>query len=278
MKCPICDKEIISSWHNEIILTDSQGDSSINETGSRIAFYKYQSAANIISYLSDDIRNTNIISDEIDSSVSRRLVGVYSPVNNCLKTTYSLTYGTILAEKDNVLYINLEGYNGLARLLEYENEVTLMDLLYEYSLYPDNIQEYLPKYIKQLDQLNILLPVKSPFQLQEIDVSLWLSFLRSLVQTGLFETIILDMSDTVRNVLDILNVCSDIIMPYRKDMMSMAKLKDFDEECSRYPSGEELKKKVRKIRFPYFDDIGGSLFNLKNSQLGIHIRDIEVRK
>ena len=42
-----------------------------------------------------------------------RVLGVYSPVHRVGKTTFSLKLGKVLAEQENVLYLNLEAYAGI---------------------------------------------------------------------------------------------------------------------------------------------------------------------
>ena len=61
-------------------------------------------------------------------------------------------------------------------------------------------------------------------------------------------------------------------MPVRNDGFSLAKLKDFDEVLLRYPDREAISSKLIRLRFPYFEDIDGTLGKLKTSRLGKYIR------
>ena len=186
-----------------------------------------------------------------------------------------MTLGQILAEDQKVLYINLEGYSGLFEMLDIRTEGSLLDLMYEYSLNPGDLFNFICKYTVRMDELNILIPARSPFELQEVDPSLWMSFLSDLTSSGRFGAIILDISDAVRGALDLMNVCTSIYTPLRKDSFSLAKLKDFTDMLVKCPGGEELDSRIVKLRFPYFEDIDGSLSDLKHSRLSRYIR-IEI--
>lgn len=239
---------------------------------SQNTIYKYQSVRNIISMIGDDIQSRHRISEETRYLQGVKLVGVYSPVNHTLKTTFAMTLGQILSEEKDVLYINLEGYSGLYEMLNIKTQVSLLDLMYEYSLNPEELFNIIHKYTVRMDELNVLIPARSPFELQEVDPSLWMSFLSDLTTSGRYGAIILDISDAVRGALDLMNVCSYVYTPLRKDAFSVAKLKDFTDMLKRCPGGEELDSRIVKLRFPYFEDIDGSLSDLKHSRLSRYIR------
>ncbi|MCR4807209.1 MAG: hypothetical protein K5857_05995 [Lachnospiraceae bacterium] len=235
--------------------------------------YKYRSARNIISIIGDDLEHKHRIADETLNKQGVRLIGVYSPVNHTLKTTLAMTLGQILAEKEKVLYINLEGYSGLFEMLDIRTEVSLLDLMYEYSLNREDLANILCKYTLRMDELDVLIPARSPFELQEVEPGLWLSLLSDLTGGSRYSAIILDISDAVRGTLDIMNVCTGIYTPLRKDAFSMAKFKDFTDMLTRCPGGENLALRINKLRFPYFEDIDGTLSDLKHSRLARYIRD-----
>lgn len=251
----------------QYVLSESRETSS--EQG---CIYKYQSAACIMGAIGEDIEAVHRIVNEAERCQGMKLTAVYSPVGHTLKTTFAMTLGQMIAEHQSVLYINLEGYNGLTDMLDIKSEYSLTDLMYDYSLRPDELSGILAQYVMRFDELNVLIPARSPFELQEIEPSMWLSFISSLAGTGRYQTVILDISDAVRGVFELLNVCTGIYMPVRKDVIAVSKLKDFDYVLSRYPAAGSIKSKLLKLKFPYFDDIDGTQLNHKNSRLGRYIR------
>lgn len=234
--------------------------------------YKYQSAAAIVGLIGQDIEAKHRIVNDALKQNSMKLIGVYSPVNHTLKTTFALTLGQIMAEGGEILYINLEGYNGLYGLLDIRSEYNMQELLYEYSINPSGLKNMLQRYTVKADGLNVLIPVRAPYELQETDPLLWISFLSALTSMGKYDAVILDLSDCIRGIPELLNICSCVYMPVRNDGFSLAKLKDFDEVMLRYPDREAISNKLIRLKFPYFEDIDGTLGKLKTSRLGKYIR------
>mgnify|MGYP006877199938 CR=1 FL=1 len=66
------------------------------------------------------------------SGVRALVVGIYSPVNRCFKSSLALTIGQVMAKKESVLYLNLEEYSGFTRLINSEYKADLSDVLYLY--------------------------------------------------------------------------------------------------------------------------------------------------
>ncbi|MBR5765375.1 MAG: hypothetical protein IKX95_01200 [Lachnospiraceae bacterium] len=249
------------------ILTDDR-----DKAGCEGVIYKYQSAADIIAGIGGELNASHRIINENRKSEGTGIIGVYSPVSHVLKTTFAMTLGRILAGAQDVLYINMEGYNGLKRMLDISSEYSLQDMIYEYSLRPDMLGGLLAKYIVSVDGLNILLPARCPYELQEIESSVWLSLLSDPAVCGKYGNIILDISDEIRGTMELLNVCSVIYMPVRRDETAVAKLKDFDDALLRYPGGESIMNRIVRLKFPYFEDTDIPLSSHGNGMLGKYIR------
>ena len=66
---------------------------------------------------------------EVSGRGLAKVLGVYSPVGRCLKTSFALTMGKLLAQEERVLYLNLEEFSGLSVLMKEEYKSDLSDLL-----------------------------------------------------------------------------------------------------------------------------------------------------
>lgn len=250
----------------QFVLTESR------ETAGEDHIYKYQSAACIVSAIGEDLKAAHRIVNEMEKGGGMQLIGVHSPLGHTLKTTFSLALGQILSEDREVLYINMEGYSGLTEILDIRSEYGLTDLIYDHTIHPGELIGTLARYTVKVNGLNVLLPARSPYEMQEIEPSMWLSLIGALAETGKYEAVILDMSDTVQGAFDLMNVCTDIYMPVRKDAVAMAKLKDFEHVLAKYPGADNIKGRLKKLKFPYFDDVDANMGGLKNSRLGLYIR------
>ena len=74
--------------------------------------------------------------DEPDGAEHGRaasVIGVYSPVGRCLKTSFALTLGQLMAADRRVLYVTLEDYSGLASMTGEEYKSDFSDILYYFS-------------------------------------------------------------------------------------------------------------------------------------------------
>lgn len=114
---------------NECVIFLSEGNL---PAGLRIypAVYKYQSVENIlreIMYYYSEQEND----EEYFTGIHKdnRVIGVYSPVGGIGKTTFALTLGQVLAENQNVLYLNLEECSGFKEFLG-GSHWNLSDLIY----------------------------------------------------------------------------------------------------------------------------------------------------
>ena len=94
--------------------------------------YKYQSSSDIIR----EVMACYSAGDEPDGAEHGRaasVIGVYSPVGRCLKTSFALTLGQLMAADRRVLYVTLEDYSGLASMTGEEYKSDFSDILYYFS-------------------------------------------------------------------------------------------------------------------------------------------------
>ena len=96
------------------------------------------------------------------------VIGIYSPVNRCLKTSFALTMGQLLSRNERVLYMNLEEYSGFSRLISSQYTQGLSDVLYLYRqgayswlklkaiVYSWGSMDYIPpvRYAEDLNQVS----------------------------------------------------------------------------------------------------------------------------
>ena len=113
-----------------VSLTEGEGTDADYEYPS---VYKYQSSAGIIREVIAcySERTKEIYSAE--SGTPARIIGVYSPVGRCLKTSFALTMGQLMASDRRVLYITLEDYSGMAAMTGEEYKNDLSDVLYYFG-------------------------------------------------------------------------------------------------------------------------------------------------
>ena len=94
--------------------------------------YKYQSSSEVIREVMACYGAEKAV-EPVPFPVLKKtteIYGVYSPIGRCLKTSFALTLGQVLAREKAVLYINLEEYSGFDELMGKSFAHNLSDLLY----------------------------------------------------------------------------------------------------------------------------------------------------
>ncbi len=235
--------------------------------------YKYQSAEKLLKevmclYAESDER---IISGAA-MACETKLIGVYSPVKRSLKTSFAMTLGQVLSEKERALYINLEEYSGFNHLMRTSYMTDMSDLMYYISLKKPNFIWKLASIVQSVGGLDYIPPALSPIDIKSISAGQWLEFFEQLSRCG-YKHVILDLGETVDGLYDILRMCSVIFTPVRDDGMSYAKLEQY-EALLKNMGYEDVLEKTKKLSFVYFKGLARGLDRLLYSELGSYVRTL----
>lgn len=89
------------------------------------------------------------------------ILGVFSPLGRCLKTSFTLTLGQILAKDKAILYLNMEEYSDI-ELLGKEFAHNLSDLLYYVRQDNQNLLHKMNSMVQTIGNLDYTPPVQMP--------------------------------------------------------------------------------------------------------------------
>lgn len=156
-----------------------------------------------------------------------QLIAVYSPVHRIGKTTFSLKLGKALAEKENVLYLNLETYAGIGGFFKEEEEQDLSHLLYYAKQDDGNISVRISSIVKQMGNLDYIPPMKVWTDLQDVSAQDWGLFFERLSKESIYDTVLIDLGNAVTSVFEILKQCDRILFPGAKDVYARAKISQY---------------------------------------------------
>ncbi|MGI6095216.1 MAG: hypothetical protein ACOYBL_07255 [Lachnospiraceae bacterium] len=238
--------------------------------------YKYQSSDAVIREVmacygeGKEVQPLSVIKNKTE------LIGIYSPVGRVLKTSFALTMGQVLARQKAVLYLNLEEYSGFETLFSQVYEHNLSDLLYYIRQDHSNIVLKLNRIVQSVNNLDYLPPVLSPADIRSTTAQEWTQLIEEIVKNSVYETVILDFGDGVDDLYHILNLCDRIYMPVVNDMVSQAKISQFENLLVMWDMGELLNK-IEKIRPPYHNSFGNGdsyVQQLMWSELGDYVRNL----
>ena len=231
-----------------IYLTEDQSGKKEHEIAE---VYKYQSGDDII-------REIMAVYSEVPgvcatfpgiAGKEKRIIGVYSPIGRCGKTSLALAIGQLLAKEEKVLFITLDMYTGFSHILDERWKRDMSDLIYYYKQGRFHSLR-LNSVVYLLGDMAWIPPIRCPDDYNQITPEEMAEFLKKILYESDYRTIVLDIGNYDRQVLPILDICQVIYMPVKEDLFSQAKMKEFESYVDRF--GEMgLKERFYKIHIPY---------------------------
>lgn len=212
--------------------------------------YKYQPGEQILDEILKLCEEVYLENELFFSSALKKkgkIVGIFSPVHRIGKTTYALELGENMAVSQNVLYLNLELYGGIGGHFEKGGQ-TLEDVLYYARQEKGNLGFMLTKVVKRKGNLDYILPVPVSEDIKAIRTEEWVFLLKQIAEQSIYETVILDIDEGIRDVYELLNVCTEIHMLMDDTSYSKAKIEQFERELTLLGYEDMMAKIMRKER------------------------------
>lgn len=244
----LIDEKIESMNIGEIILLSSGEVSS--KYGEYMNVYKYQLAENIVREILECFENVCEGGDVISiSKTTTKIIGVYSPLGRVGKTTFALTLGQILAAECSTLYINLEEFSGFDKIFNTAYVADMSDLMYFFKQNPEVVPIKLPMITKNIHGMDYVPPLLFSEDLRNFEAHEWIKLLEKIALSCNYEIIVLDLSNMVKNVFDVLEICNSIYMPITDDRISLMKVSSFEEYLLKTERQSILNRMI-KVKIP----------------------------
>ena len=212
------------------------------------AVYKYQSGdellAELIRKCSDGEDAENIFLKKVKKKQAK-VIGIYSPVHRVGKTSYAIKLGKKLSGEANVLYLNLETYGGIGGHFAEGNQ-TLSDVLYYARQEKGNLGLMLTTIVGHKGKLDYVAPIQVSEDLKSVSGEEWVGLIERIMEESIYEILILDMDEGLREIYPIFRVCSEIHVLTLSDEISEAKLRQFEEELVLLGHDDIVGKLVRR--------------------------------
>jgi len=174
-----------------------------------------------------------------------KFIGNYSPVRRGLQTSFALTLGQLLAEKHKTLYLNFEHYAGVEGLLPDMQILDMADLLYFLNAEQDKFGIRMQTMIRHIGALDYIPPMKVGQNLLTVTEEEWLALLRKTEELCEYEYVILDLSESMQGLFEILRFCSTVFTSVSKDRIGERKLMQYEQVLALYEYEDVLKKTTR---------------------------------
>lgn len=257
----ICANQIIVLCENGIFQKDRV-----------VSIDKYQSAERIKQKLLELYGEKQVIGRAGEGGVGQvKIIGMYSPVRRCLQTTFALTYGQLLAEKHKTLYLSFE-YYGERQEWTGAQEDGLSKLLY-FLQEENSFLAHVRTSVRKLGNLDYVAPMINGEKLLYVTLQEWQTLLKKLSDSGAYEYIVLDLSENMQGLFQVLRLCDRVYTIVKDDMMARCKVNQY-EQLLALQEYEDVKRKTAKYVLPVFRKLPCNIEQYTKGELADYVREL----
>ncbi|MBQ6806950.1 MAG: hypothetical protein IJO97_05920 [Lachnospiraceae bacterium] len=202
-----------------------------------------------------------------------KMIGIYSPVRRCLQTSFALTMGQLLAKEHKVLYLNFECYSGFSQMFHKEFSADMMDVVYYFKCAKEKLSIRLPSIVQTINGLDFIPPGQSFLDMQGISGEKWIELLQMFEQITDYEYLILDLTDGMNGLFELLSHCYKIYTITKDDGFAMAKMHQY-EQILQLNAMDNIVGKTVKCRFPFFEKLPSDLNLMTHGELAGYVKAI----
>ena len=156
-----------------------------------------------------------------------------------------MTLGEILARNHRTLYLNFESFSGFTKTSAAKFMTDMSDLIY----YVTNAREALIYKLKgmtgTIQKLDYLPPAFSCMDLARITLEQWMLMFQELEKHTDYEYLILDLSEQIQGLFDILRMCERVFTLVREDSAALSKVYHYEKLLERADYEDSFEKNLQ---------------------------------
>lgn len=187
---------------------------------------KYQPAETLIREVLSGCEGRDIYFDTKSTTRPVRVIGVYSPVSRCGKSSFAITLGRLQAKRHKTLYISLEEFSCLGALSGDRYELTLSDAVYHMKQGSLTSQR-LYSMIHNIGGLEYIPPMRCADDGNAVSGEDYVRLINEIMKNSLYEVLIVDMDRYADEASELLEICDTVYMPVLQDVMNRMKAESF---------------------------------------------------
>jgi cell division protein FtsI/penicillin-binding protein 2 len=126
---------------------------------------------------------------------------------------------------------------------------------------------------EKMGKLDFLPPMESFIQIRSIRQEQWLDLFRSIEKVTEYEYCILDLSEQVDGILEVLRQCDLVFTITREDGFAEAKMRQY-EALLKSTQYEDIFMKTRRCQLPVFRELPAGILLLTHGELAACVRSI----
>ncbi len=235
--------------------------------------FRYQSADALIKQICEMTNIKECSGDKTSEGNSSKLIGIYTPIGRCLQTSFALVLGQMLASKYKVLYLNFEAYSGFTQMMQKNFNADMADLLYFLKNLSNDFSQQFTSMKQTINGMDFIPPAFASMDISQVLPNEWEHFLSTLSGLGEYDYILLDLTDSIQGLYQILRSCSYVYTITRNDGMALAKIAHY-ETVLRELAYEDVLEKTKKCSFPVYRQLPAEPEDLLYSELADYARKI----
>ena len=202
-----------------------------------------------------------------------KVISAYTPIGRSLQSSFSILLGQILSKKYPVLYMSLEPFSYLHEYTDKDGGNDITDLIYYMRSNHERLILRLESMTESIGGLDCIPPARMFSDLQEVSGSDWSELIKVLSDCGLYEYLILDLSDAIHSLADILRNSHIIYTITRPDNIAKVKLMAYEDSLKNMEY-EDVINKTRKLEFPFFKKMPSNPASLIESDMTAYVREL----
>ena len=251
----------------------------LNESGIRkwenvIYVDKYQEAEAVLRYLLEIyVEIADVLLPGLFRKYETVFIGNYTPVHRSMQTSFALTMSQMLAREHPTLYLNFEHCAGISELLPDMQTMDLADLLYFLNAEKDKFRLRLQSMLKRCGSLDYIPPMKSGQNLLTISPGEWMELLHKLEELGEYEYVVLDLSESMQGLFEILRLCDRVYTLTREERLAKAKLAQYEQVLALYQY-EDVLQKTKRLTIPHIRKVPADLEQLTKGDLAKLVNEL----
>ena len=165
----------------------------------------------------------------------------------------------------------MESYSGLGQLLEKEFETDMSELIYHLQNSKEKFIYRMSCMTERMGKMDLLPPFQAHLDFVSVTKDEWIQVFREIEEGSDYEYLILDLSDAVQGLYDILRVCDVIYTLCREDRFSKAKISQY-EEALKKSNYEDVWRKTKCCSIPEIKDLPPGLLQLTYTELTEYVK------
>ena len=229
----------------------------------RNRIYKYQNCDVVLKEILKMASSIDDINVYINRSTTMKVIAVYTPNDSRIATSIALDIGKLLSGMASTLFISLDGMSVIPDITGIEFDMDMSDLFCE-NMTEGGLSNAIIRSVRRLGNMDVL-PIMHNYQdMASVTNEEWKNFIKDIERKTDYEFVVIDLTESVRNLFDILKLANYICVATSKGTVEGYRYKQFMKEIEiLYDS--ELKEKINT----YFVDAGDEIpFEMSAGSMG----------